>query len=279
MCIRDRKKSKKDKKKSKKDKHGKKHKKKKTLDSPKSFSDAESSSGSSTSFSSSSSKQQPQRRIGMSDVQIRRAFQKLHPLLRIRIPVTLISSIYVRAEINSLGCRRYGFGVHHNGRKPSSASADVLSAAAKMKVIRSSIDSSSVLLDQLGRAVEEEAPRLRSGRSHAEVTFVRDRTEWQHIPRNIADNTQDALAETQDLHPAIAAYEAGALQRAAGPTRSHVLLQGHSAPRASSLLLDPDRIVLLFGRRSHGAFSLDFEAPINSVQALCIALSSFDSKF
>ena len=41
---------------------------------------------------------------------------------------------------------------------------------------------------------------------------------------------------------------------------------------------DPDYIVLQFGKIGPDLFTLDFQYPLSSVQAFCIALSSFDDK-
>ena len=51
-----------------------------------------------------------------------------------------------------------------------------------------------------------------------------------------------------------------------------------SCPTGRLCTPDPERVVMQFGRRDDKTFSLDFMAPINAQQALCIALTSFDVK-
>ena len=41
---------------------------------------------------------------------------------------------------------------------------------------------------------------------------------------------------------------------------------------------NPDSVVLQFGKVGKDRFNMDFQSPISALQALCVCLSSFDSK-
>lgn len=200
--------------------------------------------------------------------------KRLHPLMRLRIPSPYIGQIYHRTEVNSLGCQHYSFGA--TMAAPSSKKDRTHSPAARANnesaILKASLEASVALLQQLPQS----KARVRSNPG---AVISNSDDSWLSLPNAPMRALQQLLPTVVPVHPAIASYEtAVAPHQRNAPNSVHPLLQVLARPRASSLLLDPDRVVLLFGRRSTGAFSLDFQAPINSAQAICIALASFDSK-